>query len=55
MRRPIVNNSRSGELVYDPFLGAGTSLIAPEMTGRICCGLETATDIREASLKECQL
>ena len=37
MRRPIVNNSRPGELVYD---GSGTSLIAAEMTGRICCGLE---------------
>jgi DNA modification methylase len=40
MRRPIVNNSRAGELVYDPFLGSGTSVIAAEMTGRICCGLE---------------
>ena len=40
MRRPIVNNSRPGELVYDPFLGSGTSLIAAEMTGRRCCGLE---------------
>jgi DNA modification methylase len=40
MRRPIVNNSRPGQLVYDPFLGTGTSLIAAEMSGRICCGLE---------------
>jgi len=32
--------SPPGELVYDPFLGSGTSLIAAEMTGRICCGLE---------------
>ena len=40
MRRPIVNNSRPGELVYDPFLGSGTSLIAAETTGRRCCGLE---------------
>jgi DNA modification methylase len=40
MRRPIVNNSRPGELVYDPFLGSGTSLIAAEMTGRLCYGLE---------------
>src|SRR5215472_2211805 len=40
MRRPIVNNSRPGELVYDPFLGSGTSLIAAEMTGRVCYGLE---------------
>src|SRR6516165_1082137 len=40
MRRPIANNSRPGQLVYDPFLGSGTSLIAAEMTGRICCGVE---------------
>jgi DNA modification methylase len=40
MRRPIVNNSRSGQAIYDPFLGSGTSLIAADMTGRICYGLE---------------
>ena len=40
MRRPIVNNSRPGEAIYDPFLGSGTSLIAAEMTGRVCAGLE---------------
>jgi hypothetical protein len=40
MRRPIVNNSRPGQVVYDPFLGSGTSLIAAEMTGRLCIGLE---------------
>jgi DNA modification methylase len=40
MRRPIENNSRPGQVVYDPFLGTGTSLIAAEMTGRICCGIE---------------
>jgi len=40
MRRPIVNNSRPGQAIYDPFLGSGTSLIAAEMTGRICYGLE---------------
>ena len=40
MRRPIVNNSRPGQLVYDPFLGSGTSLIAAEMTGRTCIGIE---------------
>jgi DNA modification methylase len=40
MRRPIVNNSRPGQAIYDPFLGSGTSLIAAEMTGRICYGVE---------------
>jgi DNA modification methylase len=40
MRRPIVNNSSPGQLIYDPFLGSGTTLVAAEATGRICCGLE---------------
>jgi DNA modification methylase len=40
MRRPIANNSRPGQTIYDPFLGSGTSVIAAEMTGRVCCGLE---------------
>src|ERR1700730_10445681 len=40
MRRPIANNSRPGQAIYDPFLGSGTSLIAAEMTGRVCYGVE---------------
>jgi DNA modification methylase len=40
MHRPITNNSRPGQVIYDPFLGSGTSLIAAEMTGRVCYGLE---------------
>jgi len=40
VRRPIVNNSRPGEAIYDPFLGSGGSVIAAEMTGRVCVGLE---------------
>jgi DNA modification methylase len=40
MRRPILNNSKAGQAVYDPFLGSGTTLIACEMEGRHCRGLE---------------
>jgi DNA modification methylase len=40
MRRPILNHTKSGELVYDPFLGSGTTLAAAEVAGRVCCGLE---------------
>jgi DNA modification methylase len=40
MRRPILNHTKTGELVYEPFLGSGTTLAAAEMTGRVCCGLE---------------
>ena len=40
MRRPILNNTRRGAAVYDPFLGSGTTLIAAESCERVCLGLE---------------
>jgi DNA modification methylase len=40
MRRPILNNSKRGDGVYDPFLGSGTTLIACESEGRVCYGME---------------
>ena len=40
MRRPIRNNSRRGDIVYDPFLGSGTTLLAAASTDRICYGLD---------------
>jgi DNA modification methylase len=40
MKRPIENNSRPGEGVYEPFSGSGTTLIAAEMTGRKCYAIE---------------
>jgi len=40
MRRPILNHLRRGELVYDPFLGSGTTLATAELTERVCYGME---------------
>src|SRR4051794_19028493 len=40
MRRPILNHLKRGELVYEPFLGSGTTLAAAELTERVCCGME---------------
>lgn len=40
MKRPIENHTTAGESVYDPFVGSGTTLIAAEMTGRICYAME---------------
>jgi DNA modification methylase len=40
MRRPILNHLKRSELVYDPFLGSGTTLAAAELTERVCLGIE---------------
>src|SRR5258707_12353420 len=40
MRRPILNHTKIGDAVYDPFLGSGTTLIAAQLTERACYGLE---------------
>jgi DNA modification methylase len=40
MCRPMLNNSVRGAIVYDPFLGSGTTLIAAETTDRSCFGLD---------------
>ena len=40
MRRPILNHTKRGEVVYEPFLGSGTTLAAAEVTERVCYGIE---------------
>lgn len=40
MRRPILNHTTRGDAVYDPFLGSGTTMIAAELTERICYGID---------------
>jgi DNA modification methylase len=40
MRRPILNHTKRGEVVYDPFLGSGTTMMAAELTDRICYGID---------------
>jgi len=40
MRRPMENNSKAGDAVYEPFSGSGTTIIAGEMTGRRVLAIE---------------
>jgi DNA modification methylase len=40
IRRPIEYHTKAGELIYEPFCGSGTALIAAELTGRGCRALE---------------
>ena len=39
-RRPILNHTRAGDAVYEPFSGSGTQIIAAEITERRCLSIE---------------
>jgi DNA modification methylase len=54
MKRPITNNSGPGQAVYDPFLGSGTTVIAAEMTGRVCIGIELSPAYVDVSVRRWQ-
>lgn len=40
MQRPIMNNSKPGDSVYEPFLGSGTTLIAAQQADRRAYAME---------------
>lgn len=40
----VKNSSLAGEIVYDLFLGSGTTLIACAQTGRMCYGMEISPE-----------
>ena len=40
MQRPVENNSKHGDAIYEPFSGSGTTIIACQITGRRCYAIE---------------
>ena len=42
IRRMVEYHTAPGEVVYEPFGGSGTAVIACELTGRVCYALELA-------------
>ncbi len=54
MSRPIQNNSKPNEYVYDPFGGSGTTLIACEKYGRKCLMMELSPNYCDVIIKRWQ-
>ena len=54
MKRPIDNNSSPGQAVYEPFSGSGTTIIAAEMTGRMCHAIELSPVYVDVAVKRWQ-
>jgi len=38
--KPIANHTKAGQIIFEPFAGSGTQIIAAERTGRHCYALE---------------
>ena len=48
--RLILNSTRVGDIVYDPFIGSGTTIIACQKTGRVCYGTEIDIEYATTSI-----
>lgn len=51
VRRLILNSSKIGDWIYDPFLGSGTTLIASEQAKRRCLAIEIDPEYCQATLE----
>lgn len=54
MRRPIINNSRVGDCIYEPFSGSGTTLIAAHMAQRRCLAMELSPAYVDVAVRRWQ-
>ena len=50
----IKDCSRRGDIVLDPFIGSGTTILAAERVGRRCCGLELDPIYVDAAVRRWQ-
>ena len=51
LRKLILNSTKVNEIVYDPFLGSSSTLIACEQVKRKCLGIEVSEDYVEKSIQ----
>jgi DNA modification methylase len=52
--RPIRKHTRVGNIVFEPFSGSGSQLIAAERTGRKCCAIEISPPFVDVAIKRWQ-
>jgi DNA modification methylase len=50
IRRPVQWHTKPGGLIYEPFSGSGTAIIAAEMTGRHCYAMEISPGFVDAAV-----
>jgi DNA modification methylase len=54
LRRPIDWHTTPGSLIYEPFCGSGTALIAAEMAGRRCYAIELSPVFCDVAVRRWQ-
>ena len=50
----ITNHSKRGGLLYEPFSGSGTTIIACEQTGRRCYAMELSPQYVDVAVRRWQ-
>ena len=51
---PIENHTKAGEIMYEPFSGSGSQIIAAEQTARICYAMELSPAYVDVSVRRWQ-
>ena len=54
MRRPMLNNSEVNDLIYEPFCGSGSTIIAAESCRRRCYAVELNPEYVDMTIKRWQ-
>jgi len=49
--RPILKHTKPGDIVFEPFSGSGSQIIAAERTGRRCCAMEISPPFVDVAIR----
>ena len=52
--RPIRKHTKVGDVVFEPFSGSGSQLIAAEKSGRRCCAMEISPPFVDVAIRRWQ-